>query len=179
MKLEKHKNLNEESSFYWREIADGTLKFDRRESEVSVCFESTVSWHVSILFSFVDGSILSSSSMCLTWNIFTGDNQQVAALRALGQQELIDFFNDHIKVGALQRKSLSVQVFGGLHNAEYQAAKCNTERPQSSHINDIFCFRRSLSLYGSFKGGFGHMKLWGFLSLCIINHHTRNRKGKG
>lgn len=34
MKLEKHKNLREESAFYWREISDGTLKFDRRESEV-------------------------------------------------------------------------------------------------------------------------------------------------
>lgn len=34
MKLEKHKNLREESAFYWREIVDGTLKFDRRESEV-------------------------------------------------------------------------------------------------------------------------------------------------
>ena len=34
MKLEKHKNLREECRFYWREISDGTLKFDRRESEV-------------------------------------------------------------------------------------------------------------------------------------------------
>ncbi|XP_052289862.1 insulin-degrading enzyme-like 1, peroxisomal isoform X4 [Citrus sinensis] len=33
MKLEKHKNLNEESGFYWHEISDGTLKFDRREAE--------------------------------------------------------------------------------------------------------------------------------------------------
>lgn len=34
MKLEKHKNLREESGFYWREICDGSLKFDRREAEV-------------------------------------------------------------------------------------------------------------------------------------------------
>lgn len=34
MKLEKHKNLREESGFYWREISDGTLKFDRKEREV-------------------------------------------------------------------------------------------------------------------------------------------------
>lgn len=34
MKLEKHKNLREESGFYWREISDGSLKFDRREREV-------------------------------------------------------------------------------------------------------------------------------------------------
>lgn len=34
MKLEKHKNLREESAFYLREITDGTLRFDRRELEV-------------------------------------------------------------------------------------------------------------------------------------------------
>ena len=33
-KLEKFKNLWEESHFYWREIGAGTLKFDRVESEV-------------------------------------------------------------------------------------------------------------------------------------------------
>lgn len=36
LKLEKYKNLREESRFYWREISDGTLKFDRREREVQV-----------------------------------------------------------------------------------------------------------------------------------------------
>ena len=34
MKLEKYKNLWEESGFYWQEIYDGTLKFDRTEAEV-------------------------------------------------------------------------------------------------------------------------------------------------
>lgn len=34
MKLEKHKNLREESGYFWREIQDGTLKFDRKEYEV-------------------------------------------------------------------------------------------------------------------------------------------------
>lgn len=33
-KLEKFKNLWEESHFYWGEIDAGTLKFDRVESEV-------------------------------------------------------------------------------------------------------------------------------------------------
>lgn len=33
-KLEKHKNLQEQSSFYWSEIELGTLKFDRVEMEV-------------------------------------------------------------------------------------------------------------------------------------------------
>ncbi|XXG56483.1 hypothetical protein AAC387_Pa03g3878 [Persea americana] len=116
MKLEKNKNLVEESSINWGEIVCGTLKFDRMESEV-------------------------------------------AALREVTQQELIDFFNKHIKVGAPHRKSLKVQVYGGLHNAEFQAAKCNTGQPQSVYINDIFSFRRSQPLYGSLRGGFGHMKL--------------------
>ncbi|KAK7244524.1 hypothetical protein RIF29_39347 [Crotalaria pallida] len=29
MKLEIHKNLKEESTFFWREINNGTLRFDR------------------------------------------------------------------------------------------------------------------------------------------------------
>ncbi|KAG2324874.1 hypothetical protein Bca52824_007602 [Brassica carinata] len=34
VKLEKHKNLKEESMFYWREIQNGPLKFNRRDAEV-------------------------------------------------------------------------------------------------------------------------------------------------
>ncbi|OIW21916.1 hypothetical protein TanjilG_14752 [Lupinus angustifolius] len=34
MKLEKHKNLREESSFFWREIDNGTLRFDRKDFEM-------------------------------------------------------------------------------------------------------------------------------------------------
>ncbi|KAK1267709.1 Zinc-metallopeptidase, peroxisomal [Acorus gramineus] len=116
MKLEKHKNLREESSFYWREIMDGTLRFDRKESEV-------------------------------------------AALRELPQQELIDFFNEHIKVGAPRRKTLTIQVFGKLHSSEYNDVISEKGESQSTRIKDIFTFRRSRPLYGSFRGGFGHMKL--------------------
>ena len=31
VKLEKVSNLREESSFFWREINDGTLRFDRTD----------------------------------------------------------------------------------------------------------------------------------------------------
>ncbi|KAL5986542.1 Insulin-degrading enzyme-like 1, peroxisomal [Asimina triloba] len=116
MKLEKHKNLREESAFFWREIVDGTLKFERRECEVG-------------------------------------------ALRELKKQELIDFFNEHINLGAPQRKSLSVRVYGGLHSAECKAATSESSLPQNVRIDDIFSFRRSRPLYGSFKGGIGHLKL--------------------
>uniref|UniRef100_A0A5B7AH59 Putative zinc-metallopeptidase, peroxisomal n=1 Tax=Davidia involucrata TaxID=16924 RepID=A0A5B7AH59_DAVIN len=116
MKLEKDKNLREESGFYWREISDATLKFDRRECEV-------------------------------------------AALKQLTQKELTDFFNEYIKVGAPGKKTLSVQVYGSLHSSEYKADKSEPVEPNFIQIDDIFSFRRSQPLYGSFKGGFGHMKL--------------------
>ncbi|EEF30307.1 insulin-degrading enzyme-like 1, peroxisomal [Ricinus communis] len=116
MKLEKHKNLGEESGFYWREIADGTLKFDRRDSEV-------------------------------------------AALRQLTQQEFVDFFNENIKVGAPGRRTLSIRVYGASHSAEYTSDKSESLLPNSIQIDDIFSFRRTQSLYGSCRGGFGHMKL--------------------
>ncbi|OWM67243.1 insulin-degrading enzyme-like 1, peroxisomal [Punica granatum] len=116
MKLEKHKNLREESQFHWREISDGTLKFDRRESEV-------------------------------------------AALRQLTQKELLDFFNEYVRVGAPRKKTLSVQVYGSLHSSEHDQDKNQPVRPSSVEIGDIFSFRRSRPLYGSFKGGYGQMKL--------------------
>ncbi|XP_057982106.1 insulin-degrading enzyme-like 1, peroxisomal [Malania oleifera] len=116
VKLEKHKNLREESAFYWREISDGTLKFDRRESEV-------------------------------------------AALKQLTQQELIDFFNEYIKVGASLRKTLSVRVYGSLHSSELDEDRGKADQPHSVLIDDIFSFRRSQPLYGSFKGAFGHVRL--------------------
>ncbi|OEL12894.1 Insulin-degrading enzyme-like 1, peroxisomal, partial [Dichanthelium oligosanthes] len=116
MKLEKYKNIREESAFFWGEISEGTLKFDRKEVEV-------------------------------------------AALRELKKEELIDFFNDHVKVNAPQKKVLSIQVYGGLHAAEYQTIVQNAPPPQSCEITDICSFRRSRPLYGSFRGAVGQMKL--------------------
>ncbi|WOK97143.1 insulin-degrading enzyme-like 1, peroxisomal isoform X2 [Canna indica] len=116
MKLEKHKNLWEESGFYWREIVDGTFKFDRIDSEV-------------------------------------------AALKELKKEELIDFFDTYIKVDAPQRKALSIQVYGGQNSAEYKKVMEQVDTPKLHRIKDVFNFRRSRPLYGSFKGGLGHGKL--------------------
>lgn len=116
MKLEKHKNLREESGFYWREVYDGTLKFGRRDCEV-------------------------------------------AALKQVTKKDLIDFFNEHIKVGAPQKKSLSVRVYGNSHSSEYEEDKKEKLEPSYVQIEDIFSFRRSQPLYPSFKGGIGHVKL--------------------
>ncbi|GMH08169.1 hypothetical protein Nepgr_010009 [Nepenthes gracilis] len=116
VKLEKFKNLSEESKFYWQEIVNGTFKFDRRESEI-------------------------------------------AALRQLTLEELRDFFGEYIKVGARQRKNLSVRVYGAVHSSEYEADKSSVDQIRCIKVDDILSFRRSQPLYGSFKGGLGQMKL--------------------
>ncbi|KAI4300786.1 hypothetical protein L6164_034122 [Bauhinia variegata] len=113
MKLERHKNLREETAFYWREIYDGTLKFDRKDFEVE-------------------------------------------ALRHLTHRELIDFFNEYVKVGARDKRTLSVRLYGNLHSSEYNSEAL---QPHSAKIEDIFSFRRSQPLYGSFKRLSGQMKL--------------------
>ncbi|XP_031738679.1 insulin-degrading enzyme-like 1, peroxisomal isoform X2 [Cucumis sativus] len=113
-KLEKFKNLREEARFYWGEISEGTLKFDRRESEVAI-------------------------------------------LKTLTHQDLINFFNEHIKVGAPRKKSLSVRVYGNLHSKEYSGDLNQPVQPNTVKIDDIFSFRRSQPLYGSFK--YGNVKL--------------------
>ncbi|KAI3760627.1 hypothetical protein L1987_51025 [Smallanthus sonchifolius] len=113
MKLEKHKNLREESGYFWREIQDGTLKFDRKEYEV-------------------------------------------AALKQLTKAELIQFFDEHIKAGAPQKKALSVQVYATTHSTENTS---DDDDYNMVNIDDAFSFRRSRPLYGSFKGGIGHVKL--------------------
>ncbi|KAL5198469.1 hypothetical protein ABZP36_001981 [Zizania latifolia] len=116
MKLEKYKNIREETAFFWGEISEGTLKFDRKEAEVAV-------------------------------------------LRDLKKEELIEFFDNHVKVNAPQKKILSIQVYGGLHSSEYEKIVNDEPQPHSCQITDIFSFRRSRPLYGSFKGGVGQMKL--------------------
>ncbi|GJN11315.1 hypothetical protein PR202_ga29496 [Eleusine coracana subsp. coracana] len=84
---------------------------------------------------------------------------KVAALRELKKEELIEFFNNLVKVDAPQKKVLSIQVYGGLHAAEYQKMVDDAPPPPWCEITDIYSFRRSRPLYGSFKGGVGQMKL--------------------
>eukprot|EP01018_Ginkgo_biloba_P032600 Gb_24525 [translate_table: standard] len=157
IKLEKHKNLWEESHFYWREIKDGTLKFDRREVEVTV-------------------------------------------LRKLTKQDLLEFFDQHIKQSAPKRRKLSLQVYGSSHSAEYKVAMygdksskenavCNgkiaasdvthseplkddaarvdfldqssaikneLDGYKSKRIDDIYNFKRSRALFSSLRSGINH-----------------------
>ncbi|CAD6269277.1 unnamed protein product [Miscanthus lutarioriparius] len=108
-KLEKCKNLWQQSYFYWGEIEAGTLKFDRSSSEVAV-------------------------------------------LRELKKEEFIEFLDQYIKVGAPQRRTLSVQVFGSNHSAEFKKAINEADTPKTYRITDMFGFKRSRPLYSSLKG---------------------------
>ncbi|KAL9232570.1 hypothetical protein vseg_007669 [Gypsophila vaccaria] len=116
MKLEKHKNLGEECRFFWKEITNGTLKFDRKESEV-------------------------------------------AALKQLTQQDLVDVFDEYVKVGANRKKTLSIWVYGSSHSSQFEVDTSGANQPQCIHIEDVFGFRRSQPLYSSFKGGQSPSKL--------------------
>ncbi|KAM2105081.1 hypothetical protein ACFX1R_015619 [Malus domestica] len=64
----------------------------------------------------------------------------------------MDFFNEHIKVGAPQKRSLSVRVYRNSHSSEYMTYKSSLLQPCSVKIDDILSFRSSQSLDGSFKG---------------------------
>ncbi|XP_074321353.1 insulin-degrading enzyme-like 1, peroxisomal [Silene latifolia] len=116
MKLEKHKNLKEECRFFWKEISDGTFKFDRKDAEV-------------------------------------------AALKQLTQQELVDFFDEFVKIGANRKRNLSIWVYGSAHSSEQEVDHSSTEPSQFIHIDDIYAFKRSQQLYGSFKGAQNLAKL--------------------
>lgn len=62
-------------------------------------------------------------------------------------------------MGAPRKKALSVRVYGNLHSSEYSADLNQPLQPDTVKIDDIFTFRRSQPLYGSFKGAFGNVKL--------------------
>ena len=80
-------------------------------------------------------------------------------MQKLTQRELIDFFDEFVKVGAAKRKTLSIRVYGCSHLSEYEADKTSTDQDPSVHVDDIFGFRRSQPLYGSFRGARSHTKL--------------------
>ena len=84
----------------------------------------------------------------------------MAALRELKKEEFIEFFDQYIKVGAPQRRTLSVQVFGGNHSAELKKAINEADPPKTYRItDDISGFKRSRPLYSSLKGGPGRITM--------------------
>ena len=84
----------------------------------------------------------------------------MAALRELKKEEFIEFFDQYIKAGAPQRRTLSVPVFGGNHSAEFKKAINEADPPKTYRItDDISGFKRSRPLYSSLKGGPGRITM--------------------
>ena len=119
-----------------------------------------------------DPCIYTSSNSCITctikyklvwwcwkWLIDERMGLQVSALKQLQKQELIDFFDEYIKVGAARKKSLSIRVYGSQHLKEMASDKDEVPSP-SVEIEDIVGFRKSQPLHGSFRGC-GQPELWG------------------
>lgn len=150
MKLEKFKNIWEESSFYWAEIWSGTLMFDRMETDVSAFI-----LQLQVLKSFSKRNL----GVILMNNSAISCGLQVEALKKLTKEEFIDYFNQYIKVDAPERKTLSVQVYGRNHCEEYKKIIQEEQSPKTYRIKDIFSFRRSRPLFGWSKGGPSHMEL--------------------
>lgn len=85
--------------------------------------------------------------------------KQVAALKQLTPKDLIDFFDEYIKVGAPRKQALSILIYGGSRSSEYQDDRKELVEPCAVRIDDVLSFKRSSPLYGSFKGGIGFVKL--------------------
>ncbi|GAY61801.1 hypothetical protein CUMW_212840 [Citrus unshiu] len=58
-----------------------------------------------------------------------------------------------------EKKTVSVRVYGRLHARELEKETSESAEPHIVHADDIFSFRRSQPLHGSFNGGFVQMKL--------------------
>lgn len=94
-------------------------------------------------------------------------------MKQLTKDDLIKFFNQHIKIGASQKSSLSVLIYGGSHSSECDKDKTELVEPDFVQIEDICSFRRSHPLFGSFKGGISFMKLWADIPISNTNKHMR------
>lgn len=86
-------------------------------------------------------------------------NLQVEVLKQVSQKELIDFFEEYIKVGSPGRKALSIRVYAKNHSSDMAQPSEGNKESNVVQIEDIFSFRKSMPLYGSFKGTFGLLKL--------------------
>ena len=112
MKMEKHKNLGEECGFYSQEIFSGTLVFNRVEIEVFPTIWRIILDHPGISNDFINH---------LHWCGM--DIVQVAALKDIEKQDLLQFYEQKIASQGPDRRKLSVQIYSSRHALELQAAE--------------------------------------------------------
>jgi len=154
-KLEKHKNLREESSFYWSEIQFGTLKFDRKEIEVAELRKLTK----QDLIYFFDNYIKlgSPGRRKLTVQVY-GSSHSGAYKLANSIDILISSNKDVCNGKAITLdtsdkellKDDTVKLASSDQSAHIYSSELNGY--QAKRIDDIYSFKRSQSLFGSLNG---------------------------
>lgn len=137
IKLEKHKNLWEESRFYWGEIEDGTLTFDRPQVEV----EALKKVNKEELLDFVAQNIARNSP-----------NRRKLSIQVYGGQHLAEF---KAAMGeALQEDDPKPAPVEDAAQGD-DAVRDNKALPRAAadRIDNVYTFKRSQELYESLRGG--------------------------
>ncbi|GAQ79598.1 Insulinase family protein [Klebsormidium nitens] len=170
-KLEKHKNLGEEFSFFWREIDEGSLAFDRVKTEVA----ALISLRRQELLDFYETFIRAGapSRRKLSVQIFGGPH--IAALEKLSappngsalenglgglslesQESGAEISGEEgcVPNGSPSETSVSKDIVNGVANGG-PAKEVDTGSGGSGEmvrIEDIAAFKRARPLYNSVKG---------------------------
>eukprot|EP00252_Welwitschia_mirabilis_P027613 TRINITY_DN9512_c0_g2_i7.p1 TRINITY_DN9512_c0_g2~~TRINITY_DN9512_c0_g2_i7.p1 ORF type:complete len:1006 (+),score=221.01 TRINITY_DN9512_c0_g2_i7:195-3212(+) len=154
IKLEKFKNLREESSFYWREIEDGTLNFERKSKEVallkSLSKQDFIDFYEShIKFSSPNRRKLSlqvyGSCHAEAYNLVKASSvsvKQHGTVNTIDSKEYNDIHqstNSNMNVSSSNDTVRDVEIEQDTRNAKL--------------IDNIHTFKRSQGLFGSLKNG--------------------------
>jgi insulysin len=152
-KLEKHKNLQEQSSFYWSEIELGTLKFDRKEIEVAELRKLTK----QDLIYFFDNYIKHGcpGRRKLTVQVYGSSHSG-----AYKQTKSIDISSDKnvcngktVTADTSDRELLkddAVKLASSDQSSDMNS--CELDGYRAKRIDDIHSFKRSQTLFGSLSG---------------------------
>ncbi|CAM6127653.1 unnamed protein product [Calypogeia fissa] len=141
MKLEKHKNLWEESSFFWGEIDDGTLKFNRPTIEVAAL--KKVDKHT--LLSFFEEYIQRNAPKRKKLSLQVFGSIHMKEFEAATGEVHSDFGKESIHDDGL--------LVNGNGNLNEDSEKLQKSREAPKMIKDISSFKRAQSLYESLRGG--------------------------
>lgn len=108
---ERPKRLNALTSRHWDEIATEAYSFDR-----GAC------------------NFFSNATNPLRCCAVRSDVVEVAALRELSKQDVLNFFDEHVATGSAGRRRLSVRVYS-IEHAEDKNADANEERVDDNKVN--------------------------------------------
>nr|PNR46368.1 hypothetical protein PHYPA_013487 [Physcomitrium patens] len=136
IKLEKHKNLWEESRFFWGEIEDGTLTFDRPQVEVA----ALKMVNKEDLLSFVAQNIARDSP-----------NRRKLSIQVYGGQHLAEF--KAAKSEAPGEKTSKVTSEDAAEGVGDVVDGKFSPRAAADRIDNIYTFKRSQQLHESSRGG--------------------------